>query len=77
MTHEPQTHSGVLNECLDELDEIFLGSLTRFPPTVVAMGLRLHLEALMLLLLQRRISTRQEVRQFLQELEHNVLPGLD
>jgi len=66
----------LLQECLDDLDEVFL-ALARFPPNVVAMTLRLHMEALLLLMIRHRICTRQEVRRFIAEMEHQVLPDFD
>jgi hypothetical protein len=69
LTH---AHEGALEECLDELDEI-VERLGRFPPTLVALALRLHLEALLLMLIEHGISTRQEVRTFLRDLEHHTL----
>jgi hypothetical protein len=64
-----------LAECLDALDEI-VARMERFPPALVALALRLHVEELLQMLIERRLVTRGEVRVFLQELEHNTLPEL-
>jgi hypothetical protein len=59
------------------MDQIFLSKLTRFPPAVVAQALRLHLETLILMLLDQRLATRQEVRRFLHHMQRQVLPDLE
>jgi hypothetical protein len=61
-----------LEECLDELEAI-VTQLGRFPPTTVALALRLHLEALLLMIIEHGFSTKAEVRAFLRDLEEHTL----
>jgi len=63
---------GTLEECLDELNELMAG-LQRYPPTVLAVALRVHLEALLQALLNGKVCTREEVRDFVEELERDTL----
>jgi hypothetical protein len=61
-----------VEECLDELDEL-LASLERFSPTVLAIALRVHLEGLLEALLEGKVCTPEEVRDFVRELERDAL----
>ena len=63
---------GTVEECLDELNDLLAG-LERFPETVLAVALRVHLESLLQGLLESRICTREEVRDFIRELERDAL----
>ena len=63
---------GTVEECLDELNDLIAG-LQRYPPTVLAVALRVHLEALLQALLEEKICTREEVRDFVRELEREAL----
>ena len=63
---------GAVEQCLDELND-FIGGLQRYSPTAVAVALRVHLETLLQALLEGRICTREEVRDFLRELEREAL----
>ena len=63
---------GAVEQCLDELND-FLGGLQRYAPTVLAVALRVHLETLLQALLEGRICTREEVRDFVRELEREAL----
>ena len=63
---------GTIEECLDELND-FIGGLQRYSITVVAVALRVHLETLLQALLEGRVCTREEVRDFLNELERDAL----
>jgi hypothetical protein len=63
---------GTVEECLDELDD-FIAGLSRYPPTALAVALRVHLEALLQALLEGKICTREEVRDFIKELERDAL----
>lgn len=63
---------GTVEECLDELDD-FIAGLSRYPPTVLAVALRVHLETLLQALLEGKICTREEVRDFVKELERDAL----
>lgn len=63
---------GTVEECLDELTELTAG-LQRYSPTVQAVALRMHLEALLHALLEGGLCTREEVRDFVRELERDAL----
>ena len=63
---------GTIEECLDQLTQT-IGDLDRFAPTVLAVALRVHLEALLRTLLESHFCTGAEVRVFLRELERDVL----
>lgn len=61
-----------MEECLDELGEA-LRAFDHVPPALLAVALRVHLEALLQALLEGRICTRAEVRVFIKELEREAL----
>jgi hypothetical protein len=61
-----------VEECLDELND-FLAGLQRYPPTVLAVALRVHLAALLHALVDGRLSSREEVRELVRELERDAL----
>jgi len=63
---------GSVEECLDELSD-FVASLEHYSPTVLAVALRVHLEGLLHALLEGRMCTREEVRDFVRELERDAL----
>ena len=63
---------GTVEECLDELDDL-MTSLERYSPTVLAVALRVHLEGLLHALLEGKLCTREEVRDFVRELERDAL----
>ena len=63
---------GTVEECLDELDD-FVGGLSRYPPTVLAVALRINLETLLQAMLEGKLCTREEVRDFVKELERDAL----
>lgn len=70
------THSargdGTVEECLDELNDLIAG-LQRYSPTTLAVALRVHLETLLQSLLEEKVCTREEVRDFVRELERDAL----
>lgn len=63
---------GTVEECLDQLNELF-AELPQYPGTVLAVALRLHLESLLQALLESAQCTREEVRDFVRELEREAL----
>lgn len=65
-------NDGTVEQCLDELNE-FVTSLERYTPTVLAVAMRVHLEALLQALLEGKLCTREEVRDFIRELEREAL----
>jgi hypothetical protein len=64
--------NGTVEECLDELND-FMAGLQRYPPTVLAVAVRVHLEGLLQALLEGKVCTREEVRDFVKELERDAL----
>lgn len=65
-------HGATLEECVDELDQ-FVDTLGRYRESVVAFALRMHLSALLRAMVDSHSCTREEVRQFLVELEQEAL----
>jgi hypothetical protein len=63
---------GTVEECLDELND-FVAGLRRYSSTVLAVALRVHLETLLQALLEEKVCTREEVRDFVRELERDAL----
>jgi hypothetical protein len=63
---------GTVEECIDDLND-FIAELQRYPPTVLAVALRVHLETLLQGLLEGKMCTREEVRDFIKELEREAL----
>ena len=63
---------GTVEECLDELNDL-LAELRHYTPTVLAVALRVHLETLLQALLEGKVCTREEVRDFIKELERDSL----
>jgi hypothetical protein len=62
---------GTIEECLEELDNFVLG-LTRYSPTILAVALRVHLASLLQALLLEQMCTREEVRDFLKDMERDA-----
>lgn len=61
-----------IEECLDEIDE-FIGTLQRYPDSVIAMSMRIHLAALLRAMVESRLCTREDVREFVVALEQEAL----
>jgi hypothetical protein len=61
-----------IEECLDQLGDA-LRALQDYPPAVLAVALRVHLEALLQALLEAGMCTAAEVRAFVRELEREAL----
>jgi hypothetical protein len=61
-----------VEECVDRLGEA-LRSFAAYPPTLIAVALRVHLEALLQTLLEAEVCSHAEVRAYLKELEREVL----
>ena len=64
-------NDGTVEECLDELNDFMEG--LQYSPTVQAVALRVHLEGLLHALLEGQLCTREEVREFVRELERDAL----
>jgi hypothetical protein len=67
---------GSLEECLDEIND-FVQTLTRYPPRMIAMAIRAHLEILLRAMLDCDLCTREDVKQFARELQQEVLEESD
>lgn len=65
-----------VEECLDELNDFILG-LDRFAPTVLAVALRVHLASLLQALLEGDLCTREDLRDFVRELERDALQNYE
>jgi hypothetical protein len=69
---EATRNDGAVEECLDELNDQ-MAKLQRYPPAVLAVALRVHLETLLQALLDGKVCSREEVRDFVRELERDAL----
>lgn len=67
---------GTLEECLDEIND-FVQTMTRYPPRMIAVAMRSHLEVLLRAILECDLCTRDDVREFVRELEQGVLEDED
>ena len=63
---------GTLEECLDDIND-FVQTLTRYPPLMVAMAMRAHLEILLGAMLECDLCTRKDIKEFVRDLEEEVL----
>jgi hypothetical protein len=68
---ESTLEDGTLEECLDEIND-FVQTLDRYPPRLIALAMRAHLEILLRALLECDMCTRQEIKTFVRELEEEV-----
>jgi hypothetical protein len=69
---DTERNDGAVEQCLDELND-FIDGLRRYSPTTLAVALRVHLETLLQALLESKICTREEVRDFVRGLERDAL----
>jgi hypothetical protein len=74
MTDDPADGSAesLVEECLDDIDD-FMGTLQRFPDTVIAMSLRIHLAALLRAMIESEGCSQEDVRGFVAALEQEAL----
>ena len=73
MLNPPATSvAASIEECVDELDQ-FVVTLERYPETVLAFAMRVHLAALLRAMVENQVCSRGDVRQFLFSLEHEAL----
>jgi len=63
---------GTIEECIDELDGC-IERLQHYAPPVIAFALRAHLGELLRAMVEGHVCTREHVRQFVLELEHEAL----
>ncbi len=64
--------AGSLERCIDETGEL-LASLSPHPNASIAFALRVHLGALLEVMLENGDCTREEVRELLDDLEEELL----
>ena len=60
--------AAAIEQCVDEIDD-FIETLERYPESVIAMALRIHLGALLHAMLDDQLCSRAEVREFVVALE--------
>jgi hypothetical protein len=68
---EQTTPAAAIEECLDELND-FVATLDRFPPTTLAVAMSVHLQSILRALLEFDLCTKQQVREFVDELEREI-----
>jgi hypothetical protein len=73
---EATLEEGSPEECLDEIND-FVQTLDRYPPLMIALAMRAHLEMLLRALLECDMCTRQEIQTFVRELEQGALEDAD
>jgi hypothetical protein len=61
-----------LEQCVDQIDE-FIETLARYPESVIAMSLRIHLGALLRAMVDDQLCSREEVREFVVALEREAI----
>jgi len=64
--------AATIEQCVDEIDD-FIESLERYPESVIAMALRVHLGALLRAMVDDQLCSVQEVREFIAALEQEAI----
>src|ERR1700689_5467960 len=64
--------AAALEQCVDEIDDA-IETLERYPESVIAMALRIHLGALLRAMVDDQLCSLQEVREFLATLEQEAI----
>ena len=64
--------SSQLEQCVDEIDD-FIETLERYPGSVIAMALRIHLAALLRAMIDDQQCRLDEAREFIHALEHEAI----
>ena len=72
LNHLDAAATASIEQCVDQLDEL-VQSLELYPEAVLAIALRLHLSALLRAMVEQQVCSREDVRQFLVELERQAL----
>ena len=49
---DPTTTQGAIEECLDEMND-FVATLDRYPPTLIAVAMSVHLQTMLSALVER------------------------
>ncbi len=60
-----------IEQCLDEMND-FVATLDRYAPTTIAVAMSIHLQSILRALLECSVCTRQQVREFVEELEEEI-----
>ncbi|MGA8707311.1 MAG: hypothetical protein WB646_10025 [Steroidobacteraceae bacterium] len=71
-TSHRQSEPGTMEECVDQLDGL-MEQLERYPAPLLAFALRAHLASLLRALVEGQVWSREQVRQFVVELEQEAL----
>jgi hypothetical protein len=66
------TDDSSVEQCIDDLNECLAG-VAHYSPITLAVALRVHLETLLQSLLEGELCTREEVRDFVRELQRESL----
>jgi hypothetical protein len=66
--------AATIEQCVDEIDD-FIETLVRYPESVIAMALRVHLGALLRAMVDDQLCSRAEVREFVAVLEREAIGG--
>ena len=69
--NEPTSCECAIEECLDELND-FVATLDQYPPTTVAIAMSVHLQSILRALLEFDLCTKQQVHEFVDELEREI-----
>jgi hypothetical protein len=64
--------AATIEQCVDEIDD-FIETLVRYPESVIAMALRVHLGALLRAMVDDQLCSRTEVREFVAALEQESI----
>jgi hypothetical protein len=64
--------AATIEQCVDEIDD-FIETLVRYPESVIAMALRVHLGALLRAMVDDQLCSRAEVREFVAALEREAI----
>lgn len=72
LNQSDESSADMIEACADDLDD-FIASLDRFAEPVIAIALRIHLAALLRTLVEQHVCSREDVRNFILELEQETL----
>jgi hypothetical protein len=64
--------AAAIEQCVDEMDD-FIETLERYPESVIAMALRIHLGALLRAMMDDQLCSREDVREFVATLEQEAV----